>query len=177
MTNALLGSGNSLLQYGLLLFVYGMLFILMRHGHERVELSFRSAYTYLFVGWSLGTFVANYLLFRVGVMSFLPWLNNFMHTFVWIGLALGFLYAGAHRKPLPEQFALFAIYSLLVKIAENQILGTWEHNNFFGIDGNAAYIIGWSLMDGLYPIVSMTGLGIIARFDNAVRPALARGIA
>ncbi|HEX6558708.1 MAG TPA: hypothetical protein VF021_04580 [Longimicrobiales bacterium] len=167
------GTGNGIVQYGLVLIVYGMLFVLMRHANRRIELSFRAAFSYLLVGWSIGTFVANYLLFRAGVMSFLPWLNNFFHTFIWIGLCLGFLYAGAYRKPFIEQFALFAIYSLIVKIAEHAVLGTWQHNNFFGIPGNTAYIIGWSLMDGLYPLVSMIGLRLVAHVDRAVQPAIA----
>lgn len=172
MNARLLGAGNPLTDYLLVLAVYGLLFVLMRHANRRIELSFRTSFIYLFAGWSVGTFVANYLLFRAGVMSFLPWLNNFMHTFVWIGLCLGFLYAGAHRKPFLEQFALFAIYSLIVKLAENAVLGTWEHGHFFGIPGNAAYIIGWSLMDGLYPLVSMVGLRLVARFDRSVSPVL-----
>ena len=172
MNAQLLGAGNTWPDYLVILAGYGMLFLLMRHANPRIELSFRVSYTYLFVGWSTGTFVANYLLFRAGLMSFLPWLNNFVHTFVWIGLCLGFLYAGAHRKPLLEQCALFAIYSLLVKLAENAVLGTWEHDNFFGIPGNTAYIIGWSLMDGLYPLVSMVGLRVIARFDRGVAAVL-----
>ncbi len=175
MKEQLMGAGNGIGAYALVLAAYAMLFVLMRHANQRIELSFRASFTYLLVGWSLGTFIANYLLFRAGVMSFLPWLNNFFHTFVWIGLCLGFLYAGAYRKPFFEQFALFAIYSLIVKIAEHALLGTWEHDNFFGIPGNAAYIIGWSLMDGLYPVVSMVGLRIVSRFDQAVRPALVTG--
>lgn len=174
MSPAFWGAGNGPREYAILLAFYGMMFVLMRHGHDRVELNFRAAFVYLFVGWSLGTFAANYLLFRAGVMSFLPWLNNFMHTFVWIGLCLGFLYAGAHTKSFIEQFALFAIYSFLVKLAEHALLGTWEHDNFFGIRGNMSYIIGWSLMDGLYPLVSRVGLQLVSRVDRAVRPALAQ---
>ncbi len=49
-----------------------------------------------------------------------------------------------------QQLVLFAIYSLAVKFAENKVLGTWEFDHFFFIDGNLAYIIGWSLVDGLY---------------------------
>ena len=174
MSESFWGPGNGPGEYGLVLLFYALLFVLMRHGNERIPLSFRATYTYLFVGWSLGTFVGNYLLFRAGYMSFMPWLNNFFHTFIWIGGCLGFLYAGAHKKPWFEQFALFAIYSLLVKVAENAILGTWEHNNFFGIQGNTAYIIGWSLADGLYPTLSIIGLRVVALFDRAVAPTLAR---
>jgi hypothetical protein len=108
-------------------------------------------------------------------MSFLPWLNNGLHTFVWIGLCLGFLYAWSHRKPMWLQFVLFAAFSLVVKIAERAILGTWEHDHFFGIRGNAAYIIGWSLLDGLYPVLSLYGLKLVRRVapDLLGRPAVA----
>ena len=76
MSESFWGLGNGPGEYGLVLLVYALLFVLMRHGNERIPLSFRATYTYLFVGWSLGTFVGNYLLFRAGYMSFLPWLNN-----------------------------------------------------------------------------------------------------
>jgi hypothetical protein len=178
MINALLGPGNGIVEYALVLGTYGALFLLMRQANERIELRFQHSFTLLFVCWSIGTFAANYLLFRAGLMSFLPWLNNFLHTFVWIGLCLGFLYAGAYRKPLIEQFALFAIYSFIVKLAEHALLGTWEHTHFFGIQGNLAYIVGWSLMDGLYPVLSLMGLKLVGRFDPAIvvgrREALAR---
>jgi hypothetical protein len=160
--DAVFGAGNGVTDYLLLLLFYGAMVVLMRYGHARVPARFRRTYVALFIGWGFGTFVANYLLYRAGVMSFLPWLNNALHTFVWIGLCLGFLYAGAHRRPVLEQFALFAIYSFLVKHAEHALLGTWEHPSFFGMGGNEAYIIGWSLMDGLYPVISMVGLKLLS---------------
>lgn len=162
MSDAVLGPGNGPADYLHVLLFYGALVLVMRYGHRRIPPVFRRTYFALLIGWGFGTFVANWLLYRLGVMSFLPWLNNALHTFVWIGLCLGFLYAGAHRRPLLEQFALFAIFSFLVKGAEHTFLGTWEHPDFFGIPGNGAYIIGWSLMDGLYPFVSMFGLKLLS---------------
>lgn len=170
MSAAWLGHGNGLTQYALVLLVYAGLFVLIRYGHEYVELNFRRTYWILFVGWGIATFLANYGLYRLGAMSFLPWLNNLFHTFVWIGLCLGFLYAGAYRRPALEQFALFAIYSFIVKVAEHQILGTWEHDHFFFIKGNEAYVIGWSLLDGLYPALSSVCLRVIGRFVPGVIP-------
>jgi hypothetical protein len=164
MPDALLGPGNSFTDYLLVLLVYVMLFVIMRYANPRIELNFRKTYWTLFLGWSIGTFIANYLLYRAGVMSFLPWLNNAFHTFIWIGLFLGFLYAGAYKHPIWEQFALFAIFSFIVKIAENAILGTWELDHFFGIRGPLTYIIGWSLMDGLYPVLSMILLALVSRW-------------
>jgi hypothetical protein len=165
---ALLGVGNTLLDYLLVLLVYGALFLVMRTLQRRIPREFVRSFFVLFVGWGVGTFVANYLLYRAGLMSFLPWLNNGLHTFVWIGLCLGFLYAWARHRPMWQQFALFAAFSLVVKIAERAFLGTWEHGHFFGVPGNTAYIIGWSLMDGLYPVISLYGLQLVRR----VAPAL-----
>ena len=165
---SILGPGNTLADYALVLLVYAMLFLLIRFGTRRVELSFRRSYWYLAVGWSVTIFVGNYLCYRWGVMSFLPWLDNALHSFVWIGLCLSFLYAGAFRLPMWEQMALFVVVSLIVKVAERLIIGTWEHPHFFGIDGNAAYIAGWSLMDGLYPPIALLYLRLVRRFDASV---------
>lgn len=167
----LLGSRNSVWDYVAVLAVYGALFIVTRHANARIELNFRTSFWILFFGWSVGVFVGNYVFYRIGIMSFLPWLNNFLHTFVWIGLCLGFLYSGAYRKPFWEQFALFAIFSFIVKWAEREILGTWELDHFLFIQGNLAYVIGWSLMDGLYPLLSAIGLRILSGYvRGVVRP-------
>ena len=153
--DSLLGYGNTLTDYLPVLFMYGALFIVMRYAHPTIELNFRKTFWVLYAGWAVGVFIGNYLFFLLGIMSFLPWLNNFLHTFVWIGFCLGFLYAGAHRNPLPEQFALFVIFSFIVKWGERTLLGTWELDHFVFVHGNLAYIVGWSLCDGLYPVISM----------------------
>ena len=31
-------------------------------------------------------------------MSFLPWINNFMHTFLWIGMCLTWIYLGGPSR-------------------------------------------------------------------------------
>ena len=172
MSDQWLGPDNGAVQYALVLVLYASLFVIMRYAHGHVELNFRRTYWVLFRGWSTGTFLANYGLYRAGLMSFLPWLNNFFHTFLWIGLCLGFLYAGAHRRPWIEQFLLFAIFSFIVKAAERLILGTWQHDHFFWVfRGNLAYIVGWSLMDGLYPTVSLVALRFLGRFiPRLLRP-------
>ena len=164
----ILGLENGVIDYLAVLAVYGALFIVMRYANERVELNFRKTFWILFAGWGVGVFVGNYLFYLLGVMSFLPWLNNFFHTFIWIGLCLSFLYAGAHRRPVWEQFALFAIFSFIVKCAEQMILETWELDHFFFIEGNLTYLVGWSLMDGLYPILSALGLKLVSKFVRGV---------
>jgi hypothetical protein len=161
MSDSWLGAGNTIWLYGLVLLVYAALFVVMRYANDHVELNFRRTYLVLLVGWGVGTFLANYALYKAGWMSFLPWINNFFHTFVWIGLCLSFLYAGTYRRPWLEQFLLFAIFSFIVKAAEHAILGTWELDHFFFISGNLAYLIGWSLMDGLYPSLSAVALRLL----------------
>jgi hypothetical protein len=62
------------------------------------------------------------------------------------------------------QIVLFTTFSLIVKYAEQKLFGTWDHDNFFGIDGNGSYVMGWSLADGTYPVLTLYGLRLAARF-------------
>jgi hypothetical protein len=122
--------------------------------------------------WAVSVFVANYLLYRLGVMSFLPWVNNFLHTFVWIGVCLTILYLAVRETfPMWQQFLLFFAFSLVVKYAEKWLFGTWDHDHFFGIPGNVAYIVGWSLADGTYPILTRFVLRHVARGVPGLVPA------
>jgi hypothetical protein len=175
----ILGANNSLLDYGLLLLVYAGLFVAIRQASPRIEPEFRRSFVVLFLVWAVGVFIADYVFYLLRIMSFLPWLNTFVHTFIWIGLCLGFLYAVSYSKrPLWELLILFAVYNFVVKVAENKILGTWEFDHFFFIDGNLAYIIGWSLVDALYPVGSALVLALAARFTQGViipRLSLTRG--
>ena len=94
------GMGNGLGKYILVLLVYTAMVVLMRYAHPRVELNFRRTYWILCIAWGLGVFIGNYLFYLIRIMSFLPWLNNALHAFVWIGLCLSFLYAGCYKKPI-----------------------------------------------------------------------------
>ena len=163
-----LGIGNGLEKYALVLLVYAGLFVVMRYAHPRVEPEFRKSFWLLYIAWAFGIFIGNYVFFLLGIMSFYPWLNNFIHSFIWIGLGLGFLYTGAYRRPTWEQFVMFTVLSFAVKVTERQVLGTWEFNRFFFIEGNLAYLIGWSVVDGLYPVLSGIGLRIASRFIPGV---------
>ena len=146
------------------LLVYAGLFTLIRALKPRIEPGERD--TALLIGgcWAAGVFIANYVLYRAGVMSFLPWVNNFLHTFVWIGGCLTFLYLGVRHRPMWEQFVMFAMLSLVVKVAERMLFGTWELEHFFHFfRGNVAYVLGWSLADGLYPPITFFGLKLLGR--------------
>lgn len=116
--------------------------------------------------WAVLVFVGNFGFFRMGIMSFIPWVNNFMHTFIWIGLCLTPLYMITRRtQPMLVQIALFSVFSFIVKYAEQMVFGIWELNHFFFVfKGNFAYVLGWSIMDGLYPWITNTGLRIIGKF-------------
>jgi hypothetical protein len=166
--DAILGTGNGFWEYALVILVYAALFLIMRYAHPVVELNFRVTFKVLYVGWGFGVLIGNYLFYLLGIMSFLPWLNNVLHTLVWIGLCLGFLYAGCHDKPLLEQCSLFFIFSFIVKWSERTILGTWELDHFLYLHGNMAYLLGWSILDGLYPIISIAGLKAVAKFIDGV---------
>jgi hypothetical protein len=144
---------------------YGALVVVMSMHGRRMEPEERK--TFLMVGavWAVSVFIANWLLYKAGVMSFLPWVNNFMHTFVWIGLCLTYLYLGIReQKNLLVQCVIFATFSLVVKYAEQLLFGTWELDHFFHIiQTNWAYVLGWSIADGLYPLLTLYGLRIASR--------------
>ena len=114
----------------------------------------------------MSVFIGNYLLYRAGVMSFLPWLANFLHTFLWIGGCLSYLYLAVREdQPMVIQCIAFATFSLIVKYAEQLLFGTWELDHFFHVfHGNVAYVLGWSLADALYPPITFYGLRLLGRW-------------
>lgn len=149
---------------GLLAF-YGGLFAIIQTTLHAVEPRERRTFAAIALVWAPSVFLANWLLYKAGAMSYLPWVNNFLHTFVWIGFMLTWLYLGVReRESLLVQCVIFATFSLIVKYAEQKLFGTWEKGDFFGIDGNGAYVLGWSLADGTYPLLTLFGLRIAARW-------------
>jgi hypothetical protein len=143
---------------------YVAMFVVIRLSRRQISDFEQRTFLAVSVAWAVPVFVANWLLYKAGAMSFLPWVNNFMHTFLWIGLCLSWLYLGVREtQPLWIQFLLFTTFSLVVKYAEQKLFGTWEHDNFFGIGGNGAYVLGWSLADGTYPILTLYGIRLAAR--------------
>jgi hypothetical protein len=145
--------------------IYAALFVVIRTHKRRIEPHERKTALVIGALWACSVFVANYLLYLAGLMSFLPWLNNFLHTFVWIGVCLTFLYLGVRESEnLFVQCVMFATFSLVVKYAEQMLLGTWDHDHFFFVfHGNFAYVLGWSLADGLYPILTLFGMRLVAK--------------
>ena len=146
-----------------LLVLYAALFVVIRTYRPYLPAAERRTALVIGAIWAPSVFLANFLLYRAGLMSFLPWPNNFGHTFLWIGICLTWLYLSIRRNtPLWAQFVVFATFSLVVKYAEQTLLGTWEHGHFFHVfKGNFAYVLGWSLADGLYPILTLIGLRLL----------------
>jgi hypothetical protein len=154
-----------------ILLFYGALLTIIRLIKPRIEPEERRTFIAIGLAWAVPVFIINYLLYRADLMSFLPWVNNFLHTFIWIGICLSFLYLGVReRESMLTQIILFATFSLIVKYAENIVFGTWDHDNFFGLfDGNGAYILGWSLADGMYPVITLYGLRLASRHISGLR--------
>jgi hypothetical protein len=149
-----------------LLAFYAALFVIIRTFKSGIEQDERRTFLAIATLWAVSVFIANYLLYRAGLMSFLPWVNNFMHTFLWIGVCLSVLYLGVRqREGMVTQFVIFATFSLIVKYAEHLLFGTWDHGHFFHVfKGNFAYILGWSLADGLYPPLTLYGLRLLGKW-------------
>lgn len=146
------------------LLIYAALFVLIWAYKKKIKHDEKETFLTIALAWAVPVFIGNYLLFRAGLMSFLPWANNVIHCFIWIGFCLSWLYLSIrNQQPLWAQFAIMAIFSFIVKYAERFLFGTWEHGHFFYIfKGNFAYILGWSLLDGLYPLITMSGLKLLA---------------
>jgi len=155
-----------------LLLVYGAMYVVARTYNSATPAAERRTALVIGLSWAISVFMINYLLYRAGVMSFLPWLNNFLHTFVWIGGVLTVLYIGVRRRiSLASQMVIYAAFSLFIKLVEHTLFGTWDHPHFFHVfQGNAAYIVGWSVADGLYPPITLFGLRFIARFVRGLVP-------
>ncbi len=149
--------------------LYAALFAIIRFNKRGLSHSDKRLFITIALGWAVLVFSGNYAFYKIGIMSFLPWINNFMHCFLWIGTCLTYLYLSVRdSQPLVLQCLAFATFSLIVKYAEQLLLGTWEHGHFFFIfQGNFAYVLGWSLLDGLYPLITLAGLRLLSRFKLA----------
>jgi hypothetical protein len=147
------------------LLFYGALLVIIRLINPRIDPAERRTFVAIGLTWAVAVFPANYGLYKADLMSYLPWVTNFMHSFLWIGICLSWLYLGVRGKhSMVTLFIVFATFSLIVKYIEQIVFGTWNLDNFFGIDGNGAYVIGWSLADGTYPILTLYGLRLAARW-------------
>jgi hypothetical protein len=149
-----------------ILLFYAALLTIIRLTKPSIHPEERRTFVAIGLAWAAPVFVANYALYKADLMSYLPWVTNFMHTFLWIGICLTFLYLGVRsRQSMLTQIVLFTTFSLIVKYAEQIVFGTWDQDNFFHVlDGNGAYVMGWSLADGMYPLITLYGLRLAGRW-------------
>ena len=152
--DAILGAGNSVISYLILLLIYLFMFLFIRYPKPVVELNYRGNFLFLAILWFILMFSGNYLFYLLGVMAFLPWLNNLIHCGLWISICLTWLYYSANKRPVWELFIHFAFASFIIKLAERRLLGSWSMDSFLGIKNPYAYVIAMSLVDGFYPIIS-----------------------
>jgi hypothetical protein len=150
----ILGANNTLVDYLVTLGIYLLIYLLVRYPQRGIELNFRSSFITLYIIWSLAMFSGNYFGYLGGVMSFLPWLNNFIHSFGWVGFVLAWLYMTTRKLPMLYRFFLSAMFSFIIKFSENMILGTWSFDPYFFFEGKYAYLIIMSIVDGFYPLIS-----------------------
>ena len=148
------------------LLLYAALFATMNITRYRVGSAERMTRMTLGGLWAVTVLGANYLLHLIGLMSYLPWINNGLHTVAWIGVCLSWLYMAVRsHHGMVFQCVVFFTFSLVVKYGEQIIFGTWEHGHFFWLfESNHAYVIGWSILDGLYPVISLYGLRLLSKF-------------
>jgi hypothetical protein len=148
----------------LLLFYAALGAVMSLHGRKLTKDERKTFLLLWGAGFSIAL-VSNYLLFRIGAMTFLPWINNFLHTFFWIGLGFPYLYFGTRGRSPVVVFTVFLVLSLIVKYAEQLLFGTWDGTSFLGlIPGNFGYILGWSAVDGCLPFVMALGLRLVGKF-------------
>ena len=146
---------------------YAALYVVIRVTKKSVAPVEKKTFLWVATAWAVAVFIANYLLYLAGVMSFLPWVNNFMHTFIWIGFCQTWLYLGIREtESLPAQCLIFGILSLVVKYAEQRLFGTWQMDHFFfhWLHGNGAYVGGWSLLDASYPALTLVVARVVAKY-------------
>jgi hypothetical protein len=148
------GPSCTLMDYLLVLFIYLLVFLLIFYPKRTIELNSRNSFIVLYIFWSLAMFGGNYIGYRLGLMSFLPWLNNFIHSFGWVGFCLGWLYFSSRGLPWYYRFFLSAMFSFIIKFSEHSILGSWTFDPYFFFTGSYAYIIIMSVVDGFYPLIS-----------------------
>src|SRR6266446_4073450 len=110
----ILGVNNTLIDYLFVLAIYFLIYLLVRYPQRSIELNFKSNFIALYIIWSLAMFSGNYFGYLGGVMSFLPWLNNFIHSFGWVGFVLAWLYMTTRKLPMLYRFFLSAMFSFII---------------------------------------------------------------
>ena len=152
------------MKYLVILVLYFLVFIVAWFDKRKLDGSERKTFLMLFLVWSVTIFIANYLGYKMGILSFMPWVNNFLHAFVWIGVCLSYMFLALRKQHIITQFMAYASFSLVIRYTEYKIFGVWEHDNCLNaVQGTDAYIIGWSFIDGGYGIVTILLLKLLSK--------------
>ena len=147
-----------------LLVLYGLIFLIAWYDKKKLDATEKKTFWLFYFFWSITIFIANYVGYLTGIFSFLPWLNNFLHTFLWIGVVLTYLFLAVRNEHIAVQFMAFALFSLVVRYSEYKLFGVWDHDHFlYTFRGIDAYILGWSFVDGFYPIAAFLVLSLFSK--------------
>ena len=151
------------------LVVYALVFLVAWYNKKKLDAAEKKTFWVLYFLWSITIFIVNYLGYLIGIFSFLPWVNNFLHTFVWIGITLSYLFLAVRHEHIVVQFMAFAAFSLVVRVAEYNLFGVWDLDHFlFAFRGTDAYIVGWSAVDGFYPIATFLVLRLFSKWISGL---------
>jgi len=155
-----------------ILLVYAAIFLVAWYDKKKLDTAERRTFWFLYLFYAVTIFIVNYLGYLVGIFSFLPWLNSFLHTFVWIGIVLSYLFVAIYKEPIAVQFLAFAFLSLAVRYSEYKLFGVWNHDHFLYLfRGTDAYILGWSFVDGFYSVATFPLLKLVSRKIPGLVPA------
>ena len=121
--------------YIIIFAVYLCLFMLIiGYRHYYITVDERKTFMVLALAWATSVFFGNYAFYKMGIMSFTPWINNLHHTFVWIAICLTSLYMLTRSRMSIWLISFyFVVFSFIVKVVEKQLFGIWEHDHFFWI--------------------------------------------
>lgn len=152
------------------LVLYGLVWLIAWYDKPRLNAAERKTFWLFYFFWSTTIFIVNYLGYLIGIFSFLPWWpNNFLHTFVWIGVSLTWLFLALRESHIVVQFMAFALLSLAIRYAEYNLFGVWDLDNFLRLfKGTNAYIVGWSFVDGFYPVAAFLLLKLCSRWMSGL---------
>ena len=149
-----------------ILILYASVLLVAWWHKRKLDAAERKTFVVIYLVWAISIFFINYLGYVIGVFSYLPWFpNNFLHTFVWIGISLSYLFMAIRKEHIVVQFMAFALFSLVIRYAEYKIFGVWNGDHFlFVVEGVDAYIIGWSYVDGFYSPATFILLRILKKW-------------
>lgn len=147
-----------------LLGVYASVFLVAWLDRRRLDAAEKRTFLMLFAVWSVSVVAINYGGYRLGVIGFIPWLNNLLHAVVWVGGVLTYLFLAVRHLHIVVQFMAFSFFSLVVRYAEFRLFGVWDHPHFLhAFRGTEASILGWSFVDGFIPLLDLGLLALVRR--------------